>query len=442
MVRKPEPAPRGKLGTDALEGLNKVTELGATMEVLQRANRDYLYWDRFKHLPMPNGLTAEDVWFLLRLMRRLNSKPTPIADVHGQSFWYALTDELQRCLMVVDQQAGGAVSASASSIPPNTRQRYLLSKLMEEAIASSQLEGAATTRQVAKDMLRSGRQPQSRGERMILNNYRTISRIRDLQNEPVTPELLLRIQESMTEGTLKDDSESGRFRTQDDEIIIGDDRGQVVHIPPPARDLPPELERLCSYANEDGDQFVHPVIKAVLLHFWLAYIHPFCDGNGRTARALFYLYMIKRGYWLFEYVSISSVILHKRTQYERAFLYSEADDADVTYFLTFHLRAIETALGQLWGYIDEKNREDTELRARLIRDQGLNHRQRALLGRAVEDANATFTIESHRASHNVAYATARGDLMELVGQGYLDLRRDGRAYVFSPTSDIRTKLAG
>lgn len=440
MVRKPEPAPMRRLGTDAFEGLSKVTELGATMEVLQRANRDYLYWDRFKHLPMPEGLAAEAAWFLLKLMRRLSSRLTPITDEHGQSFWYSLTDELQRCLMVVDQQAGGAVSASVPSIPPNTRQRYLLSRLMEEAIASSRLEGAATTRQVAKDMLRSGRRPQSRGERMVLNNYRTILQIRELLDEPVTPSLLLRIQESMTEGTLRDESETGRFRTQDDEVIIGDDRGQVVHIPPPAKDLPRELERLCSYANEDGDQFVHPVIKAILLHFWLAYIHPFCDGNGRTARALFYLYMIRRGYWLFEYVSISSVILNKRTQYERAFLYSETDDADVTYFLTFHLRAIETALGRLWEYIDEKNREDAGLRARLIRDQELNYRQRALLGRAMEDANVTFTIESHRASHSVAYATARGDLMELAEKGYLDMGRDGRAYVFAPAADIRAKL--
>lgn len=57
------------------------------------------------------------------------------------------------------------------------------------------------------------------------------------------------------------------------------------------------------------------------------------------------------------------------------------------------------------------------------------------------DANATFTIESHRASHSVAYATARNDLLQLAEQGYLDLRRDGRAFVFTPASDIRAKLA-
>ena len=54
--------------------------------------------------------------------------------------------------------------------------------------------------------------------------------------------------------------------------------------------------------------FIHPVMRAITLHFWLAYDHPFCDGNGRTARALFYWSMLKQGYWLFEFISISSVI--------------------------------------------------------------------------------------------------------------------------------------
>jgi hypothetical protein len=42
--------------------------------------------------------------------------------------------------------------------------------------------------------------------------------------------------------------------------------------------------------------FIHPVMRAITLHFWLAYDHPFCDGNGRTARALFYWSMLKQGY--------------------------------------------------------------------------------------------------------------------------------------------------
>ena len=78
------------------------------------------------------------------------------------------------------------------------------------------------------------------------------------------------------------------------------------------------IEALCDYANRETDDFEHPTIKAIALHCWLALIHPFADGNGRTARALFYLFMLKNDYWLFEYLSISRVILRRRAQYERS----------------------------------------------------------------------------------------------------------------------------
>lgn len=95
---------------------------------------------------------------------------------------------------------------------------------MDEAIASSQIEGAATTRRVAKEMLRTGRPPQTRGERMILNNFRTVSRIGDLGDKPLTTSVLLELQASLTEGTLADPGEVGRLRTpiDDDDIIVGD----------------------------------------------------------------------------------------------------------------------------------------------------------------------------------------------------------------------------
>ena len=441
MVKKPEPAPSKIPAPETILELLGLLEEGLLAPLIQRANEDYLYWDRFKHLPLPEGVSPGDAWYLLKTARSLNRRPTPVVDVHGSSFWYSQTGQIQRLLLAIDQQAGGTVGAPAPDIAQDTKQRYLLSNLMEEAIASSQLEGAATTRQVAKDMLRSGRNPASRGERMILNNYRTIRTIASLLDEPVTPSLLLTLQTSLTDGTLRNPDDAGRFRGPEDDIVVGDHSGGIVFVPPPADRLREELDHLCEYANADGTDFVHPAIKACILHFWLAYVHPFCDGNGRTARALFYLYMLKRGYWVMEYVAISRVILRQRTRYERAFLYSETVDADCTYFLTFHLKAMEQALGELWEYVARKNKEDEFLRARLNSDQGLNYRQRAVLARALRDGSSRFTFESHKASHSVSYGTARNDLVDLASRGYLSQHRQGRrTYVFSPADDIRERL--
>ena len=441
MVKRPEPAPSGSSG-EAIDLLLSRDHDPQIRALFQRANRKYLYWDRFKQIVNP-GIAPDIAWTALKLNRRMGARYTPIDSVDGPPFWFTLTDELQRSLMVIERQAGGWIGTTVNEISRNARKTYLMRQLMEEAIASSQIEGAATTRRAAKEMLRTGREPQTRGERMILNNYRTISAIRELSEQELTPQLLLDLQASLTAGTLSDSSEVGRFRSDaDDDIIVGSQHGEVLHVPPPARTLPGQLRELCGWANEAGDEFVHPVLKAAMLHFWLAYLHPFCDGNGRTARALFYLHAMRHGYWLFEYMSISRVILRRRAQYAKAFLYSETDDNDLTYFLTFHVHAIEKALEEFWEYVERKAKEDHELEIRVAKDGGFNHRQRALLSRALKDSSSVFTIESHRISHNVAYATARADLLDLASRHYLVQVREGRSFAFVPAADIRERLAG
>lgn len=450
MARKPQPAPDGEPPPDLLNRFLRSWMTGdgsaPLVQLITRANHDYLYWDRFKQLVMPEEVSAEDAWRLAKTVRAIRRRATPVRDTHGHMFWFGMTEEMERCLYVTTSQAAGPVIAPAETLlGSDARRRYMISSLMEEAIASSRIEGASTTRRVAKEMLRTSRPPRTRAERMILNNYVTIQALRELKDEPLSPEVVVRIQQWLTEGTLDDPDDVGRLRTTDDVFVFTGESLEPAHVPPPASSLPEELDRLCAYANTEGTQgepFEHPIIKAMVLHFWLAYLHPFADGNGRTARALFYLQMLKGGYWLFEFVSISRVILGKRGQYDRAYLYSEADGCDMGYFITFHLHAIESALVSLWEYIQRKAKEDAALAATLGRDRSLNHRQRALLGRALEESDTVFTVESHKVSHGVAYATARDDLLDLVERGFLEKGRQGRKWVFVAVEDLRERVGG
>jgi Fic family protein len=440
MVWKPEPAPPTEAPSIELFEPEVFRQL---LDVFRHANKEYLYWDKFKQQKMPEGVKPEDAWRLLKFARGLNQRQTRIVDASQRRFWYTRTEELDRILHVIDQQAGGNVTSSVSDLPNHVKNRYLISSLMEEAIASSQIEGAATTRRNAKDMLRSKRAPRDRSEQMILNNYLTISRIKTLYPEPLTPELIIHLQESLTKDAINDLNDCGRFRCEEDDIIISAGSAgadQVLHVPPPASLIAPEMARLCAYANDEESEFEHPVLKAIILHFWLAYLHPFADGNGRTARALFYLYMLKKGYWLFEYLSISRVIKNRGAQYYRSFLYSETDEADLTYFIAFNLRAIESSLSELWEYLERKSKEDLALRSRLERESSLNYRQRAILLRALREPDTEFTIDSHQSSHNVSYGTARNDLIDLRGRGYLVLSKRGKEYVFKPADDLSVQL--
>ena len=403
----------------------------------------YLHWDELRHRPPPQGLSHEQWWLAEKLARRGTSITLPLLSGDGGPFWLCQPPMLLKGLHEIDMKAGASVMAPEAVTTASTRDRYLLSSLMEEAITSSQMEGAATTRDVAKAMIRSRRAPRDRSEQMILNNYRTMQRIRELKDQPLTPQLVLDLHRLVSQDTLDDPADAGRLRPPGKEVVVDDAYGTVFHVPPPAGELEQRLELLCRFANgETPAVFLHPVVRAITLHFWLAYDHPFCDGNGRTARALFYWAMLHQGYWLFEFISISSAINKARGQYERSFLLSESDDNDLTYFLLAQVKVIQQAITNLHAYLERKAGEVGALQRRLEGMDGLNHRQLALLRHALRHAGFRYTVLSHQSSHGVSNQTARSDLQKLAGRGLLIPGKDGKREIFRVPADLATRLPG
>jgi Fic family protein len=314
---------------------------------------------------------------------------------------------------------------------------------MEEAITSSQLEGAATTREVAKEMIRTGRQPRDTGERMILNNYITMQRIMKLKDEPLSQNVVFEIHDLVTDQTLDDNGAAGRFRTENEKRVVADDSGEIYHTPPPSDQLPAKMAAMCDFANgKTPNYFIHPVVRAIMLHFWLAYDHPFVDGNGRTARALFYWAMLREKYWLFEFISISSILRKAPKKYARSFLYTETDDDnDLTYFIVAQTRIIRQAIVELHDYVNRKSEEIRQLYSCVSAMESLNHRQADLIRFALKHPYQNFAIESHRSSHNIVYETARTDLLDLKARGLLITKgkKERKLTFFAPT-DLAERL--
>ncbi|MGH9956605.1 MAG: Fic family protein, partial [Pyrinomonadaceae bacterium] len=260
------------------------------------AIKHYLHWDRLRRYPNPPGLTAEDRWLATKFQRLGILKPLPLRDKQGQPFQFCVPEMVLEDLHRIDVGAGGSIGVPEPITNPQTRDQYLVRSLIEEAITSSQLEGAATTREVAKEMIRTGRPPRDIDEQMIMNNYITMRRITELREETLSPKMVFEIHRLVTDKTLPDSSAAGRFRNANEERVVGGNFGEVYHQPPQPNELPARLEAMCEFGNgKVPDFFIHPVIRAIALHFWLAYDHPFVDGNGRTARALFYWSMLSAG---------------------------------------------------------------------------------------------------------------------------------------------------
>jgi Fic family protein len=150
--------------------------------------------------------------------------------------------------------------------------------------------------------------------------------------------------------------------------------------------------------------------------------------------------MLKHRYWLFEFLSVSTAILSARAQYYRSFIYSEMDDNDATYFLVYNLSAIHRAIEKLNAYIERKQKEKKHAYRFAIKYPLLNFRQRTLLASALEKPDELFTIETHARIHGVTYQTARTDLLTLKDIKLLDIRKQGKKFVFTAPDDLAKKL--
>lgn len=382
--------------------------------LLDKINDGYEYWDTVKYKKLTSGITDIDLWTYVKASR-LN---LTIGVWQNPLLMLGLTNRMQRLCHEFDMNFGGSWRDS-SVIPAESRQQYLVSSLMEEAIYSSQMEGAATTRKVAKDMLRKKMSPRDKSQQMIVNNYQTINYIAEHKTDSLTPELLLHVHQLMTSNTLDSPDDSGRFRKNDDIVVENGITHETVHIPPTYTEIPSFVKSLCDFFNETHSKvFIHPIIRGIIIHFMIAYVHPFVDGNGRTARAMFYWYMLRQGYWLTEYMSISRVIAKSKKAYEKSFLYAEADMLDIGYFVNYNLGVLEKSFKQLQEYIKRKQLDKNSAN-KFFKLGNINERQAQILKMYYEDPALILTVKDLQVKFLVTPTTAKNDLMLLLERKFI-----------------------
>ena len=386
----------------------------AETKQLSDIQNDYLYWDKVKY--KAKGVAAPLLWQAVKLYRKLNARKISFG---AYPFTFVLTDFIQESLHLFDTPLEGSLS-SPIAIPQRNKAKFMVSSLMEEAIASSQIEGANTTRKKAKEMIQQGKKPKDKSEQMILNNYTTMQHLAAHSQQPLSEETLLYIHQLITHKTLDSPAEEGAFRQNNEVHVVNFSNNEIVHTPPEYTEIPQLIQELITFFNTNTHPFIHPLIKACILHFMIGFIHPFVDGNGRTARALFYWYLLKQGYWLVEYLSISRIIKESKGQYEKAYLYTEADDYDLTYFLTYQLRVLQKACEALKQYLHMKQKEAYQA-TYLLKISGVNERMAELLKLLCDEPERILTIKEVEHRVQVSNYTARTALKALVNMGFLEV---------------------
>ncbi|MFN8713746.1 MAG: Fic family protein [Bacteroidota bacterium] len=423
---KIEQPPHVEINIDYLQRIWK----GEFEELLNKSDERYYYWDDVKYRKGLPFETPLENWTLIKTYR--TSKYESL--IFGKyRFNYFISPFISKNLHDFDLKLMGGLQQSP--LFPSDRVDYFRSSLLEEAVASSQVEGAATTTEVAREMLKTGRSPRNESEQMIFNNLLAIDYISEFQQSNIDFKSIIELHRIMTASTAAE-KYAGDFRKG--EVFVTDHvDGEVAHIPPDWKEVEELMGALCVFANNDA-HFIHPIVKASIIHFLIGFIHPFEDGNGRTARALFYWFLLKKGYSLIKNISISKVILESRTQYDKAFLKTESDDNDLNYFISYSVKNIRLAFEKLKFYSDKKREERknaSSISYQLI-EKGLNNRQANLLGYLYLKEKNSVTLKSYSEKHEIVRQTASKDLNELIMIGLLKEDRSTKPYHYKIESRV------
>jgi Fic family protein len=407
-----------------LEYIQKIWS-GELQDFIKASDEKYFYWDDIKYKKDVPFESAIDNWALLKTYR--TSKYEKI-NFGNYTFKYFLSEYISKNLHDFDLKLMGGLQQNP--VLPSDRVAFFRNSLLEEAVASSQVEGAATTTEVARAMLKSGRSPRNESEQMIFNNLRAIEFISEFVDSDIDFKTIIDLHKIMTANT---DAEkySGDFR--DAEVYVTDHiDGEIAHIPPRWEEIKPLMGDLCAFINDD-EKFIHPIVKASIIHFMIGYIHPFKDGNGRTARALFYWYLLKKGYTLVKNISISRVILESRTQYDKAFLKTEYDDNDLNYFITYSIKNIRIAFEKLIQYRDRKSeeRKQANLVSYELLSKGLNKRQADLMGFLYLKEKNNITLNAYAEKYEIVRQTASKDINELIRLGLIVEDKSSKPYKYT-----------
>lgn len=398
----------------------------------------YLHYDQLRYR-INKSLDINIAWSMVKIGRAAHLQNLLELGEPPLSSNYCLTPNVQRVISQTDRNTTSAVLKWLShKIGESELLSYLLADLIEdEAISSSQLEGAATTTQVAKQLLNKSTKPRTIDEKMIVGNFKMMKFAWLNRHKTLDLDLILSLHKVGTEGIKDNEYTPGNLRATDDVVVV-DSQGNTIHTPPPAQGLTERIAHLTEWINQDHDsttaeQYIHPLIKAITLHFAIGYEHPFRDGNGRVARALFYWFMFKNDFIAFRYIAISSLLKAAPVKYGKSYLYSETDELDLTYFIEYQCHIVSRAILEFNETFNStvaqiEQAEQTLQSSELFHK--LNDKQKLIYKLALSGKVKDFTATGIKSILACSYNTAAAVLNSLVELQLLQKQKRGRETLY------------
>lgn len=371
---------------------------------------------------LPLSMPIDAFWTELMAARRSHAATLPLNGQNGEPFWFVVNKTIEE---------------QCDAVAEFARKDYLFDgiifdvmaddALLDEAVFSSMIEGAFTSKKEASAFIHGSKAPKNKSEQMVLNNYDALTFVLEHLDEPITEKTLIQIAEILT----RSDAEVQVHGYRSERVYVNGPNGPV-YTPPDASNVPVLMHQLIAFLHSSE---LHPVLKACIAHFYLVYIHPFSDGNGRTARALSLMILLQSGYDFFRYFSISDIVAKERGRYYRAMKNVEESNGDMTYFIDCYSGMLSRTVKRMEDHFRKNVFADRKIK-QLQMENSLNDRQIKGASWLLKSGLTQITVEEWKKKFKVVTETARRDLLLLSDIGVVVRKQDRRKAVFLVTNDF------
>jgi Fic family protein len=373
---------------------------------------------------LPAPFSIEEFWPEVLKHRKNIGKKLTLPDQNNNNFWFGINEKLTKNIDYINKFASVDLF---NSLPDEMSENIINEVLIDEAFNSSVIEGAFSTRKRSQEIIKKNN-PVNKDEQMIYNNYKALEYVLQNLHRHMDEDMILDIYRLVTHNTLDKDDIVEKYRN--DKVYVWNDGKQEVVYEAPKHDKVQEfMDKLIEFINSEDDG-IHPVVKASIIHFYFVYIHPFFDGNGRTARTLSFMYLLKNGYSYFKFFSISGVLKEERSKYYKALKDVEDFDSDMTYFINYMSEMIVKAI-EITLILFKKEFAYMIIKHKLVlKKTFITGRIDKALKQYLKKNIAYITIEEHQKKYKSSYETARTDLNALVSLGIFEKSKEGKKFVY------------
>jgi len=283
---------------------------------------------------------SSEKWREIEADRRRKSTIVELPDKQGKFLWFVLPPVLLALISEIERNRG---SLASLKLPKKFLDHLTSETEKKEAYYSSHIEGAVTSLEVALLHLSKPSRKDYGDEslQMIMNNKDALEYIRTQNTQPFSNTVICELHKILVRNTHKERPITvGAYRTGP--IYVVDGQGRIVYEGPAASNVTTMMDSYIRWLNNDSE--IHPLIKAALMHLYFVHVHPFDDGNGRSARAVSNLYLMKQEYQFINFLAPSDYFDHHRAEYYRAIRNAEVHDSDATFFILYYLNALAAQL--------------------------------------------------------------------------------------------------